>query len=162
MSSPPEPNSPAMRQRMTREEFYRWAEAQPKGCYERIGYERIDGEVVAMTPERVGHVQIKSQVWQALDKAIRAAGLGCRAYADGLAVQVGEDTDYEPDVTVHCGPPLDLDSVVAANPVVVAEVLSRSTQSKDAVEKLAGYIRAPAVQHYLLVQSRRCNRAAAA
>jgi Uma2 family endonuclease len=157
MSPPPEPNSPAMRQRMTREEFYRWAEAQPKGRYERI-----DGEVVAMTPERVAHVQIKDQVCQALARAIREARVGCRAFGDGLAVQVGEDTDYEPDVTVHCGPPLDLDSVVAANPVVVAEVLSPSTQSKDAVEKLAGYFRAPAVQHYLLVQSRRCNRAAAA
>ena len=36
--------------RLTREEYLRWAEGQPKR------YERIAGEPVAMSPERAQHV----------------------------------------------------------------------------------------------------------
>jgi len=144
------PNSSPMPQRMSREEFYRWAEAQPKGRYERI-----DGEVVAMSPERIIHARVKIRVWQSLDRAIRRAGVSCEALPDGVTVEVDDGTDYEPDAVVNCGDPLAGDSLAATSPVVVVEVLSPSTQSKDAVEKLAGYSRVSAVQHYLLVQSHR-------
>jgi len=137
-------------QRMSREEFRRWAQAQPKGRYERVG-----GEPVAMTPERVAHIQVKTRVWQALDRAVRAAGLDCQALGDGLTVEVDAQTDYEPDALVNCGPPLPLDAVAATNPVVVVEVLSPSTQSIDAGDKLADYFRLPSVRHYLLVRTRR-------
>ena len=39
---------------MSREDYRRWAEAQPRGRFERI-----DGVVVAMAPERAGHVDTK-------------------------------------------------------------------------------------------------------
>ena len=65
------------------------------------------------------------------------------------------DTDYEPDAVVNCGPPLPPDATAAANPVVVVEVLSPSTQSVDSGEKLADYFRVPSVQHYLVVRARR-------
>jgi Uma2 family endonuclease len=136
--------------RMSRDEFRRWAQAQPKGRYERIG-----GEPVPMTPERVAHIQVKNRVWQALDRAVRAAGLECQALGDGLTVEVDADTDYEPDAVVNCGPPLPPDAVAATNPVVVMEVLSPSTQAVDAGDKLADYFRLPSVRHYLLVRTRR-------
>jgi Uma2 family endonuclease len=137
-------------QRMSRDEFRRWAQSQPKGRYERVG-----GEPVAMTPERVGHIQVKTRVWQALDRAVRAAGVGCQALGDGLTVEVDAQTDYEPDALVNCGPPLPLDAVAATNPVVVVEVMSPSTQAIDAGDKLADYFRLPSIRHYLLVRTRR-------
>jgi Uma2 family endonuclease len=70
-------------------------------------------------------------------------------------VEVDAQTDYEPDALVNCGPPLPLDAVAATNPVVVVEVLSPSTQSIDAGDKLADYFRLPSVRHYLLVRTRR-------
>jgi Uma2 family endonuclease len=139
-----------MPQRMTREEFYRWAEAQPKGRFERV-----DGVVVAMAPERITHARVKARVWQSLDRAIRRAGLPCEALPDGVTVEVDDGTDYETDAVVNCGDTLIGDSVAAANPVVVVEVLSPTTRSVDAGEKFAGYFRVPAVQHYLIVQTRR-------
>jgi Uma2 family endonuclease len=45
-----------MAQRLTREEFRRWA----KDRSER--YERIAGELVAMLPERIQHVRVKSRI----------------------------------------------------------------------------------------------------
>ena len=74
--------------RLTREEFYRWAENQP-GRFERVG-----GEPVAMSPKRIQHIRIKSRIWAALDRAVRDGGLDCEALADGVTIEVDEDTDY--------------------------------------------------------------------
>jgi Uma2 family endonuclease len=138
-----------MSQRLTREEYLRWVEGQPKR------YERIAGEPVAMAPERVQHVRIKNRIWAALDRAIREAGLDCEALGDGVTVEVDADTDYEPDAVVNCGPRLGPDTTVAANPVIVVEVLSPATQSIDTSDKLADYFRVPSIRHYLILRARR-------
>ena len=46
-----------MAQRLSREEFRHWAEGQ------KLRYERIAGEPVAMSPERIEHARIKSSVF---------------------------------------------------------------------------------------------------
>lgn len=138
-----------MGQHLSREEFRRWAEGQ------RQRYERVAGEPVAMSPERIEHVRLKNRVWAALDRAIRAENLPCEALGDGVTIEVDEDTDYEPDAVVNCGPPAPGDSIAATNPVVVVEVLSPTTQSIDFADKLADYFRVPSIQHYLIVRARR-------
>ena len=60
--------------RMTSAEFVDWAMRQPSGRYELV-----DGEVVAMSPERSGHNRVKGNVFVALRAAIKAAGLPCQA-----------------------------------------------------------------------------------
>jgi Uma2 family endonuclease len=135
--------------RLTREEFHRWAEGK------RGRFERVAGEPVAMSPERVQHVRIKSRIWAALDRAIRTAGLDCEALADGVTIEIDADTDYEPDAVVNCGPRLPPDAIAATNPVIVVEVLSPSTEAVDTSEKLADYFRVPSIQHYLIVRARR-------
>lgn len=118
-------------------------------------YERVAGEPVAMSPERVEHVRIKNRVWAALDRAIQRAGLDCEALGDGVTIEVDDDTDYEPDAVVNCGPKLPPDATAASNPVIVVEVLSPSTQSIDSSDKLADYFRVPSIQHYLIVRAKR-------
>ncbi len=99
-----------MAQHLSREEFRRWAEKQDRR------YERIAGEPVAMSPERIEHVRVKSRMWAALDCAIRAGNLPCEALGDGVTIEIDEDTDYEPDAVVNCGPPAPGDAVAATNP----------------------------------------------
>jgi len=108
-----------------------------------------------MVPERIGHIRLKACIWQALDRAIRDAGLDCEALGDGAAVEIGEDTDYEPDAVINYGPRLDPDATVATNPVVVVEVLSPFTQSIDSSDKLGDYFKVPSIQHYLIVRAKR-------
>jgi Uma2 family endonuclease len=138
-----------MNLRLTRDEFRRWAEGQTQR------YERIAGEPVAMSPERVIHARLKMRVWAALDRAIRDANLDCEALGDGITVEIDDETDYEPDAIVNCGARLDSDAIAATNPVIVVEVLSPSTQSIDSSEKLADYFRVPSIQHYLIVRAKR-------
>ncbi|MGE0224694.1 MAG: Uma2 family endonuclease [Acetobacteraceae bacterium] len=138
-----------MPQRLTRQEFVDWAESQT------ARYERLNGEPIAMSPERVEHARIKARVWAALDRAIQRAGLDCEALPDGITVEIDDDTDYEPDAVVNCGPRLPSDAMAASNPVMVVEVLSPSTQSIDSNAKLADYFRVPSIHHYLIVQTRK-------
>jgi len=138
-----------MPQRLTREEFRRWAEAQPGR------YERLDGEPVAMSPERIQHVRVKARVWAALDRAITAAGADCEALSDGVTIEIDENTDYEPDAVVNRGPPASPDAIAAANPVIVVEVLSPATESIDTSAKLADYFRVASIRHCLIVSANR-------
>ena len=96
--------------RMSREEYRDWAEQQPTGRFERVA-----GVVVAMAPERAGHNRRKRRAYEALDRALHAAGLPCEVYTDGITVEV-DDSDYEPDAVLHCGERLSDDAVAVPDP----------------------------------------------
>jgi Uma2 family endonuclease len=136
--------------RMTVDEFLAWAMAQPEGRFELV-----DGTVVAMAPERAGHARLKSEVWLALRDGIKSAGLPCEALPDGMTVKIDEHTAYEPDAQVHCGERLADDTVIVPAPVIVVEVLSPSTATRDTGAKLADYFRLASLQHYLIVRTDR-------
>ncbi len=133
---------------ISREEYHRWYDDQPGR------YERIDGRVYAMSPERVEHVRAKAQVWLALHRAIERAGVRCEAFNDGMTVET-DDSDYEPDASVNCGTPIEAGSTSLTDPVIVVEVLSPSTRMIDSGYKLAGYFTVPSIQHYLIIHPTR-------
>lgn len=136
-----EPETP-----MTREEFLAWAAQQPSGRFERI-----EGIVVAMAPERASHNRRKGAVRDVLRRALRRAGLtSCEAFGGGMTVQV-EDSDFEPDALLRCGPLLPGDSSKVADPLVLVEVLSPDSGTRDRATKLRAYFKLPSVQHYLIV-----------
>jgi Uma2 family endonuclease len=131
--------------RMTVDEYLAWARNQPGR------YELFRGEVYPMSPETVGHAEIKAAVYSALLNGIRARGLACFALPDGVTVRVDDTTAYEPDALVYCGQRLPKSTLEVQNPVVIAEVLSPSTRSVDLSLKLTGYFRLSSVAHYLIV-----------
>ncbi len=131
--------------RMNREEYRTWAEQQTSGRFERV-----NGVVVAMAPERAGHNLRKALVWQELRRAVQAAGLPCDVYTDGMTVEVG-DSDYEPDAIVHFDSKLLDDAVAVPDPLIIVEVLSPSTSATDRAWKLHEYFRLPSLRHYLIV-----------
>jgi len=131
----------------SRAEFRQWCAQQASGRYERV-----DGRIVAMAPERGAHLRIKSAVWLALRNAIRAAGVPCQALPDGATVETGE-SDYEPDALVNCGAAMADDAIAAPNPVIIVEVLSPGTAAADTGGKLVGYFQVPSITHYLIVHA---------
>lgn len=131
---------------MTREDFLAWAEQQPSGRFERI-----DGIVVAMAPERASHNRRKRAAHDALRHAVTVAGLtSCEVFADGMTIQV-ENSDFEPDALLRCGPRLPGDATRVADPLVLVEVLSPDSATRDRATKLRAYFKLPSVQHYLIV-----------
>jgi Uma2 family endonuclease len=132
-------------QRMTRVQYRAWAEGQASGRFERI-----DGVVVAMAPERVEHIDRKMLMWLALRRAVHDAGVPCHVVGDGITVEVG-DSDYEPDTVLYCGEKLRRGSIAVSNPLVIVEVLSPGTSATDRAWKLREYFRLASVRHYLIV-----------
>jgi len=135
--------------RMTSDQFIAWAMEQPEGQR----YELAGGELVGIAPERAAHARAKAQIWRRLADAIAAANLPCEAFPDGMAVEVDDQTTYEPDALVRCGTPLPADAVKLTDPFIVVEVLSPSTRARDAGAKLADYFRLPSLRHYLIVRT---------
>ena len=138
--------SEAVRRKMTADEFIAWAMERPEGEH----YELTVGQVVAMAPETVGHNLLKTAITRKLAEAIEGAGNGCTVLADGISLRVDESTIYEPDVMVRCGSPLAMEAVEINDPLIVVEVLSRSTRGVDRGRKLRDYFRLESLRHYLM------------
>ncbi len=134
--------------RMTADEFIAWAMEQPRGQFELAG-----GEVVAMAPERLSHAEVKGMFFRRLAEEIERLGLDCFALPDGMSVRIDDETIYEPDALLRCGPRLPGDTVQVTDPLVIVEVRSRSTQALDTGLKLLGYFRLPSLRHYLIVRA---------
>jgi Uma2 family endonuclease len=131
---------------MSREAFLAWADQQPSGRFERI-----DGIVVAMAPERASHNLRKGAARDALRRAVSEAGLNsCQVFGDGMTVQV-ENSDFEPDALLRCGARLPANSTQVPDPLVLVEVLSPDSGTRDRVTKFRAYFKLPSVRHYLIV-----------
>jgi Uma2 family endonuclease len=132
----------------TADEFIAWAMEQPTGRFELD-----NGVVIAMAPERASHATAKLNAVIALRNGIGARGLPCQAFPDGMSVRVNDQTVYEPDALVRCGPPLPGDAIAVADPIIVVEVVSPSSRGVDRGVKLASYFSVPSVRHYLIVDT---------
>src|SRR5262249_23324646 len=91
-------NVPLPKVRMNVDEFLAWSERQPDDRYELV-----DGEIVAVTRDTIGHDRGKFAACLALYNAVRAAKLPCYVFIDGVGVKINEKTLRIPDIVVHCG-----------------------------------------------------------
>jgi Uma2 family endonuclease len=125
-----------------------WAQRQPQDRR----YELVDGEVIAMAPERVRHNLVKLAVARALQDAVKA-NLPCTVFTDGVTVMINDHTAREPDASVQCDGRLDPDSMIVESPVIVVEVVSPSSECDDIATKLLDYFAVASIRHYLIVFS---------
>jgi len=143
----------ALRKPLSVEDYLAWADAQA----ERHRTELINGQIVAMAPERIKHAKVKLSVAIALRAAVVRSRLPCHVLADGPTVRIDDHTAYEPDALVYCGQELPGESLVVPNPLIVVEVLSPTTMHTDTSAKLIGYFKLPSVHHYLIVDPDACT-----
>ncbi len=133
--------------RMNAETFMAWQDRQPEGRR----FELFEGRVYEMNAERAAHAEAKMRVAEAFRAQIRANGLPCQGFGDGMAVRVNDETVFEPDAMVRCGERVAGDAVLIVDPVVVVEVLSPTTQHVDVFRKFSRYFRNASVMHYLII-----------
>ena len=134
---------------MTVDEFFGWAEGREGR------WELFDGRPIAMSPERVAHLETKAAALIALKGAIAKAGASCHALPDGATVRISARTAFEPDATVYCGPRLAPATLEIPEPIIVVEVLSEGTAARDHGVKLADYFSLPSLVHYLILDADR-------
>lgn len=114
------------------------------------------GEIVSMAGARRNHNTLAAQISRVFNN--RLDETTCQATNSDLRVSINENEDYTyPDVVVWCEDAQWLEDAfdTLLNPVVIVEILSESTQSKDRSEKLDAYRNLPSVLDYLIVSPER-------
>ncbi len=125
----------------TWEAYLEWEARQP------IRYELVDGQVHAMGGGTAEHDTIGNNLRGELRTQMR--GKPCRAHGPHLKVRAGRDGRY-PDALIDCGPRVP-GALHAQEPVVVFEVLSKSTGWIDQSLKLRDYDATPTIRTYVLI-----------
>lgn len=131
----------ALRRSMTLEEFLVWEAKQPER-YEFDGF-----QPVAMNGGTVAHAAISMNL--ALELGNRLRGKQCRPFGVGLKILVAGRARY-PDAFVARSPVVN-DATWLTEPVVVFEVLSKSTAIVDQTTKNAEYRATPSIQRYVML-----------
>jgi Uma2 family endonuclease len=117
-----------------------------------LRHEFLGGEVWAMAGGTPEHAALAAALISQLSAAVR--GKPCRVFTSDLRVRIAATgLSTYPDVSVVCGS-LEItaeDPDAAANPILVAEVLSDATEAYDRGAKAAHYRRLPSLQEYILI-----------
>lgn len=111
----------------------------------------LDGEMFAMAGASREHNLVCGDIFGSL--LVQLRGSGCEVYTSEMRVRTPDDLLTYPDVVVACGELLfdgsEIDTLL--NPILIAEVLSPSTEAYDRLTKLEHYRRTPSVAEILLV-----------
>jgi len=113
--------------------------------------EYLDGHIYAMAGGSRTHAFLAGAIIRELGGALR--NRGCLVGSSDLRVGVEERGPYfYPDVTVFCGDAATAgEDDIAANPTLIIEVLSKSTEAFDRGEKFAYYRKIESLKEYVLV-----------
>ena len=141
--------SEAFAKRLLTEEEYLKLEERAK-----IRHEFMDGEIFSMAGATRKHNLATTNILTELNLQLRKTD--CEVYASDFRVRVRSGHNVYPDVAVACGDIETTDSdKTLLNPVVVFEVLSKSTEARDRGDKAQDYFRLESLKDYILVSQYR-------
>src|SRR5260370_10520927 len=113
-------------------------------------YEYYDGEVRLMAGGSSNHATIALNFGVALDQAL-GDNASCRPYVTDKLVRLTPTKTVIPDVVVSCDIADHGESQIIDSPILVVEVLSRSTEMTDRFVKLALYQAKESIQEIIFV-----------
>ncbi len=113
-------------------------------------YEYYDGEVRLMAGGSSNHAAIALNFGVALDQGPGDDAV-CRPYVSDKLVRVAPTRVVTPDVVVSCDMADHGESQIIDSPVLVVEVLSRSTEMTDCFVKLALYQAKESIQEIVFI-----------
>jgi Uma2 family endonuclease len=133
----------------TVEEYLEFEKTSP------VRHEYVEGQIYAMAGGTKNHNRITVDLTARLNDQLASGG--CEAFASDVKVRVGT-LFYYPDVVVTCEPLTEAeneDDYIAKNPVLITEVLSKTTARTDRVEKMNEYQHLPSLREYVLIAQER-------
>jgi Uma2 family endonuclease len=111
-------------------------------------HEYVNGEMWAMAGASLAHNILTSNVSRHFGNHLD--GTRCTAVSSDLKVKTDHSFFY-PDVVVLCSDEND-DNYYTDKPLIIVEVLSKSTEKFDKTFKMESYKTLPSLQEYVLIQ----------
>ncbi|WP_394753241.1 Uma2 family endonuclease [Crenothrix sp.] len=111
-------------------------------------HELINGQVCAMAGASENHNLLSANMLTELKNQLK--GTPCRTFIADMKVKVGHDF-YYPDVMVVCQQD-NVHNYYKNAPVIIVEVLSKSTRRFDKTNKRLQYQQIPSLEEYVLIE----------
>ncbi len=111
-------------------------------------HELIDGAVYAMVGTSGNHQRIAINVLAEFRSHLK--NLPCEPFGSDMKVRVGSNFFY-PDIIVDCHFD-ESEPYYTETPIIIVEVLSKTTRRNDKTVKLANYLKLPTLQEYVMIE----------
>jgi len=116
----------------------------------KIKHEFMDGEIFAMAGATRRHNLITTNI--ATEVNIQLRETNCEVYTSDFRVKIREGHNVYPDVAVACGAiETENNETTLLNPMIVFEVLSKSTEKRDRGDKAEDYFKLKSLKEYVLI-----------
>lgn len=115
----------------------------------KVRHEYVDGTVYAMAGASDRHNRIAGNIFSRLNEHLD--GADCEPFISDMKIRVDLKLYYYPDVVVTCDEVIS-DAYSRAEPSLIVEVMSPSTERIDRHEKLPAYQRIASLQEYVLAR----------
>jgi Uma2 family endonuclease len=115
-----------------------------------LKHEYIDGQVYAMAGASIKHNIINANIFGLLWSNLN--GQPCFPLGSDMLLEVSKTQYRYPDIMVICDDDSSNDDYIRKNPLIIVEILSKSTRKKDKTEKRKEYLSLPSLQEYVLIE----------
>ncbi len=115
-------------------------------------HEYVEGEIFAMAGSSDNHNFIAGDIYASLLVHLRDSI--CQPFIGDIKIRVRQDVYYYPDVLVSCEQNPE-NQHFRNYPILIVEVISKSTERIDLREKVFAYQQIPSLQEYVIVDQYR-------
>jgi Uma2 family endonuclease len=136
------------KQKFTIEEYLQMERASD------VKHEYYQGEIFAMAGASNRHITISSNLIAELHQRLKTSP--CFPYGSDMRIHIPENTLFTyPDISIICGEinTFDKDKDTALQPIILIEILSKTTRDYDRGGKFKLYRDIPTLKEYMLVDS---------
>jgi Uma2 family endonuclease len=113
-----------------------------------VKHQLIDGEAYAMAGASENHNLLSGNIFSELKTKLK--GTPCRTFMSDMKLRVADDFFY-PDVMVVCNED-NVDPYYKTTPIIIIEVLSKTTRKFDQTAKRLRCQNIPSLQEYVLIE----------
>ncbi len=113
-----------------------------------IKHELIDGTIYAMAGASANHERISGNIYRKLGNHLE--NQPCEPFGSDMKLRINANFFY-PDVMVDCLFD-NSEPYFTQTPIIIVEVLSKSTRKKDTTLKFISYINIPTLKEYVLIE----------
>ena len=115
-----------------------------------IKHEYVAGQIIAMAGASPNHGRIAGNIYRKFANHIE--NTACEAFIADMKVRTATGQYRYPDVLLVCDKAFINNGYASQTPVIIVEVLSRSTRKVDEKDKLIEYINIPSLKEYVLIE----------